>query len=98
MRLGCNKQEGIFMEQKQENPREEIKSKQTCELCNFPYPSTLVDDRETFLLCPIHLLSLVELRLTVKEARRLIKKHGDETFYLHDDYYDEKGHALQPVV
>ena len=85
------------MEQPKENNKEKIIPKQTCELCNFPYPATLVTTDTTFLLCPNHLLALVMLDLPVKEARKLMKKHGTEEYYLHDDFYDEKGHALQPV-
>jgi len=72
------------------------KENQTCELCDFPESCTLIDGDTTYKLCPNHLLSLVELRLSVKEAKKLIQKHGNQTFYLHEDFYDEQGHALQP--
>ncbi len=67
-----------------------------CEICNTGYSSILIDGETTYTLCPDHLRSLVNCRLSAKDAKKLIEKHGNETFYLHDDFYDEKGNALQP--
>jgi hypothetical protein len=70
--------------------------KRKCELCNSQY-SNVIDVGDTiFTLCPNHTIDLIMLSLKTKDAKILLKAHGSETFYLHEDFYDEKGHALQP--
>lgn len=39
---------------------------------------------------------LISHRLNTREVRALRQKYGANAFMLHDDFYDDKGHAIQP--
>lgn len=42
------------------------------------------------------LLRLIRKSLTPEEWRALVKTHGQDSFQLHEDFYDDEGNALQP--
>ncbi len=70
----------------------------TCDICDYDKPLTLIDHDVVFVLCPNHLFKLVTHDLSPEEAKKLIKKHGNKTFYLHNDFYDDQGNALQRIL
>ena len=50
-------------------------------------------------LCSNCLLELVNTCLSPEHLKNLIKNgHSDKEFYLHSDFYDKKGNALQPKL
>ena len=66
-----------------------------CELCDFEDAYELNVGDAKFFLCPNHLQKLVNHTLEPEEAKKLIEKHGQQTFYLHPDFYDEEGCVMQ---
>jgi hypothetical protein len=74
---------------------EELKQRK-CELCGH-YPSDILDSIDTtYTLCQNHIIYLINLCLNKEDALKLIKIHGKNAFYLHEDFYDDEGYALQP--
>ena len=78
-----------------------------CEACGHHAASETLTDKhpeasnghKPYKLCLNCLLSLVNVCLTPEEYKNLLKNgHKDTEFYLHDDFYDEAGHALQPKL
>lgn len=65
-----------------------------CELCDSDIVYVLDTGDTVFVLCPNHLESLVNYNLTVDEVKQLRQTHGDKTFYLHNDFYDEEGRSV----
>jgi hypothetical protein len=55
----------------------------------------LRDDKYTYQLSKDILIRLIRNNLTKKQYKELIIKHPN-SFYLHDDFYDEDGNKLQP--
>lgn len=48
-------------------------------------------------VCSNCLIPLVNLSLTKKQFKNLLKNgHKDDEYLLHGDFYDEQGNALQP--
>jgi len=66
-----------------------------CELCDFEGAYSLDVGTTIFTLCPNHLQKLINHNLEPKEAKKLIDKHGQKTFYLHVDFYDDEGRTMQ---
>jgi len=71
-----------------------------CEFCGTTLVTyTLADekrDRENYIVCPNCLLGLVGVSLSPEQFLRAKARGGDTNrFYLHDDFYDSDGHALQ---
>jgi len=84
---------------------------ETCEACNQNMvtielidKADLMIDREkgkhfNYNLCNNCLLQLVTYSLSKEQYRRLIQNgHTNKEFYLHDDFYDEEGNAIQPKL
>ena len=71
-----------------------------CDACGYNMlpliMNTLNDDKYTYKLCQNCLLLFVAHALFPDMWKNLIKKFPD-SFFLHDDFYDEDGTALQPV-
>lgn len=73
-----------------------------CEACGAAHQWTIIDaykDRKTksYKICSNCHLALVTCCLSKKQFFNLIKAgHNTNEFYLHEDFYDEKGNALQP--
>jgi len=74
-----------------------------CEACDkHPQSVCLIHpansiDLVIYKLCNNCLLALVNTSLSKKQFKNLIKHgHDPSEFYLHDDFYDEDGTALQP--
>jgi len=54
--------------------------------------------KDTYKLCLNCLVDLVNLKLTKTQFKNLLKKkHSKQEFYLHSDFYDKDGTALQPA-
>jgi hypothetical protein len=57
------------------------------------------DPTPDYLLCSNCLAHLITLDLTKKQFKNLIKAgHTTREFYLHRDFYDLEGNALQPMI
>ena len=57
----------------------------------------IVSGGKPYKLCLNCLSSLNNLCLTPEQFKNLIDQgHKDNEFYLHGDFYDEEGYALQP--
>jgi hypothetical protein len=74
-----------------------------CEFCGTTLVTyTLADekrDRESYIVCPNCLVGLVLTSLSQRQFLRAKARGGDTNrFYLHDDFYDREGNALQPKV
>ena len=77
-----------------------------CEACNGPLSvkSTLTEEYygeiiSKYMLCANCLLNLVTLSLSPKQFKNLIRNgHTTDEFYLHGDFYDEDGNAMQPKL
>ncbi len=71
---------------------------QSCE--DFKEQHILVDcygKAKPYHLCNNCLLELVNVSLTPEHFKNLIKNdHPSSEFYLHSDFYDKRGTALQP--
>jgi hypothetical protein len=73
-----------------------------CEACGEKDVLCVLEDlfsikNSRFIVCGNCLISLINLRLSVKQFKNLIKNgHNSNEFYLHEDFYDEEGVALQP--
>ena len=70
-----------------------------CESCEkiFDNLIELIDGTSNYMICHNCLLKLVNLRLTPKNYKNLLKNsHDKNEFYLHGDFYDNNGEALQP--
>jgi hypothetical protein len=57
----------------------------------------LRDSEYTYQLSKDLLIRLIRKNLTKKQYKELILKYPN-SFYLHDDFYDEQGNRLQPKV
>jgi hypothetical protein len=76
-----------------------------CQACKENNESVVLKDAPgikhrdaPYHLCMNCLGQLVNLRLTRVQYSNLLKSgHKDTEFLLHDDFYNEKGKALQPV-
>lgn len=73
-----------------------------CEACEEAEEQDILVDAyrkaKPYHVCSNCLLALVMHRLTPKEFGNLIKNgHLNTEHYLHDDFYDEDGKALQPM-
>ena len=73
-------------------------NKVKCQVCGGENALVLIDflSPTAYCLCSNHLLKLVTLSLEPNEYKKLVEIHTDKTFYLHDDFYDKAGNALQP--
>ncbi len=73
-----------------------------CEFCGYRRPYTLADaseGKERYTVCLNCLFSLVACSLSTEQFLRAKARGGDTNrFYLHDDFYDREGNALQPKV
>ena len=73
-----------------------------CEFCGnaeTPYELTAFRPDESYTVCPNCLVGLVLTSLSPRQYLRAKAKGGDTNrFYLHDDFYDSEGNALQPKV
>lgn len=71
-----------------------------CQACGSEVQWVLTseyDDKETYSICSNCLTNLVRLNLSKKQFKALLKAgHTDDEFFLHEDFYDENGKALQP--
>ena len=73
-----------------------LKGKIYCDICNKP--AILYENNEARIpLCATHLDSLIKRKLKPDEFRKLHDKYGN-IYLLHDDFYTEKGVAIQPVI
>ena len=73
----------------------------TCQSCDTNEEQWIIIDcyrkSKPYHLCSNCLLELVNTCLTPEHFKNLVKNgHADNEFYLHSDFYDEKGIALQP--
>lgn len=72
-----------------------LEDKRTCSLCKEQ--AIIFDDYDaTYELCSSHMEKLIRKNLTTREFSELYLKHRN-TFLLHDDFYDSKGKAIQPM-
>lgn len=73
-----------------------------CEACKERDSSSELKVKKTkgcdkYELCLNCLAALINLCLTKEQFKNLLKSgHKDTEFYLHEDFYDEEGNALQP--
>lgn len=89
--LGTVKPEDIVLEKSQLS--EELK----CVIDGKP--AMLFKDGPTeYHLCMEHIAKLIAHNLAPQEWKALVNIYGPDEFLLHDDFYDEEGTALQPVV
>jgi hypothetical protein len=73
--------------------------KKECEACDREVQGILVDQGEDkpYHLCNNCMFALINTCLSKEQFKKLIVcGHQDNEFYLHDDFYDEDGNALQP--
>lgn len=74
----------------------------SCEACNHAPRMYELNDllgKVTYKVCGNCLLKLVIHSLSPEEFRGLIASgHHENEFYLHEDFYDEEGNALQPFT
>jgi hypothetical protein len=76
-----------------------------CEACkDAEIQWTLLDElrpntAKPYSVCSNCLIELTTTSLQPKKFKNLIKSgHKDDEFLLHEDFYDEKGRALQPKL
>lgn len=56
------------------------------------------DDGVSYFVCGMCLQALVNLSLRKKQFKALMKRgHDTGEFLLHEEFYDEKGRALNPL-
>jgi hypothetical protein len=75
-----------------------------CVFCDRPFPAATIhdfkfDDARTpfdYAVCANHLTLLAMLRLPHADVLKLRLLARGDVFNIHDDFYDEKGNALQP--
>lgn len=75
-----------------------------CEACNLAPVTMELKDRGfnnehiyIYRLCNNCLFSFVNLNLAPQQFKNLLDNgHSRDEFYLHSDFYDEEGYALQP--
>ena len=70
-----------------------------CEACeDGEIQNELKDyDSKVYKLCANCIYNLINLNLDTEQFANLLKNgHKAEEFYLHSDFYDEEGVALQP--
>lgn len=72
----------------------------TCESCEVAPVGVEViklNERKRYSICLNCHVFLVSLSLPKEFFKNLLKNgHTTDEFYLHDDFYDEEGRALQP--
>jgi hypothetical protein len=70
---------------------------QACKERNEQYIVTSLGERPSYHLCGNCILQLVTENLSKEQFMNLLKSgHSANEFYLHSDFYDERGRALQP--
>lgn len=72
---------------------------ESCEECNAQCELKIKGSHleSTYKLCLNCLGELINLNLTKKQFKNLLKNgHNENEFYLHEDFYDCFGNALQP--
>jgi len=72
-----------------------------CESCeDFPVTVEMTDiGTTTYKICNNCLFELVNHALTNQHFKNLLKNgHSSSEYYLHDDFYDEDGNAIQPML
>lgn len=77
-----------------------------CVLCGSPILGATIhdfkfDEKRTNIdwpVCPNHLATWVVRRLTPVEVKMLRQIAGCETFATHEDFYDEDGNSVQPML
>ena len=72
-----------------------------CEACGRMSPGAelkLGARKEIYILCLNCLIPFVNCNLSKEQFKSLLANgHTVSEFYLHDDFYDEEGNALQPT-
>ena len=75
-------------------------SKQMCQACEESHVQAVLKsthEGHPYKVCQNCLSPLVNICLTRKQFKNLLKNgHKASEFLLHDDFYDERGKALQP--
>ena len=67
-----------------------------CE-CGNESTTILVNYNEAYHLCANCVFDLINLNLKPEQFKALLRNgHSNTEFYLHSDFYDEDGNALQP--
>lgn len=74
-----------------------------CESCDaeYPWPTlvtlVMIGEAIKYKICLTCLQKLVTYSLSPENYKNLLKAgHSVDEFYLHGDFYDEAGNALQP--
>ena len=94
--------EGIY----QTFVKEEEKAKKiygVCEACGIRHIQWFLRDEYnvlvTYKVCTNCLIRLVNKNLTPEQFKHLLSKgHKDNERLLHEDFYDDDGNALQPLI
>lgn len=53
--------------------------------------------KESYVLEAETMKRLIKRNLTPKEHKILVKKYGEHSYMLHEDFYDENNRAIQPI-
>ena len=68
-----------------------------CECCGNKTDLVLNDGVLKYIICHNCISQLINTNLSPTQFRNLIRNgHSYTEFYLHEDFYDEEGNALQP--
>lgn len=75
-----------------------IPNKMVCQCCGCETDIIINDGGIEYILCYNCASSLINLNLTSKQFHKILMNgHSTEEFLLHDDFYDKKGDAIQPI-
>jgi len=78
--------------------RTERINKMMCQSCREEIINIIeLNDDVLYLICHNCILLLVTHSLEPSQWKNLIEFHGKEPFYLHSDFYDDDGNAIQPL-
>jgi hypothetical protein len=75
-----------------------VESQIKCQACGKHESQVILQDDVAYRICHNCLLSLVARALAPEEYLNLVEIHGNKAFLLHEDFYDDEGHALQPAL
>jgi hypothetical protein len=83
-----------------------VKSDCRCLLCDSQKVAALIhdfkfDEERThveYSVCLYHCKRLIRKNLKPADVLKMRAHFGIDTFQIHDDFYDEKGNALQPKI
>lgn len=78
------------------------KDRKFCEACGEKrYPNTILcvkDNKIEYYLCPNCFPFFATCSMTPQQYKNILKYHDTSEFYLHGDFYDEDGRAVQPML